>query len=77
MTTRYSSQATLSISPAEASDAGKYEITVKNKLGEVSSAVKVKINKIYTVPQFAENLMDVQQVRMTLVRSETVDTLSS
>ena len=28
----------------------------------MSSSVKVKINKIYTVPQFAEKLMDVQQV---------------
>ncbi|XP_043203260.1 obscurin-like isoform X2 [Amphibalanus amphitrite] len=57
-----SDKATLSIKPAETSDAGKYEITIKNKLGEKSSAVKVKINKIYTVPQFAEKLMDVQQI---------------
>ena len=59
-------QATLSIQQAEISDAGKYGITIKNKLGEVSSAVKVKVNKIYTAPQFVENLMDVQQVRTLL-----------
>lgn len=44
------------------SDAGTYEITIRNKLGEVSSSVEVKIKKIYQAPVFIQQLTDVQQV---------------
>ncbi|XP_037094652.1 obscurin-like isoform X2 [Pollicipes pollicipes] len=55
-------KATLTVKPVLASDAGKYEITIRNTLGEVSSAVQVKVNKVYCVPQFTEKLTDVQQL---------------